>query len=222
LHIADVRRARCRKEIVVKTSEKLAKLESAARTAFAVADARGHVGLVTLPSPGTTPAQKIANALRAEAIRKEAPAHVAMIKDGLTAAMATAEAELSAVAEEAEAAVAIADYITGKADELPASVPAHLAAAALALRGQDGSAVVARQLAMAARNASEEVSRMRERWLPRTKFAAKTVIHRKAEAIYSAIGDTRRATANRLMAERAIAQRDKHIETTSRKRLANG
>ena len=203
----------------MKTSERVSRAESAIKSAFAIADARAALHTIPAPPEGHTPAERIAAAVKTDAIQQDAPRQVERIREGLKQAVADATAEIDAIAHEAEQAHHLAGYLVGKASDLPA-IPDHLAAAAMALKGQPGAGIVARQLVLAAENAEAEVARLKDRWLPRTKLAADIIHPRQAAAIFGAAGLDRRAQAASLMAERAEQQRRKHIENASRRRTA--
>lgn len=205
----------------MRTSARIAAVESKVRAAFTVADAKANLAINPIPPAGHSPASKIAAAIRTDAIQGAAGDAVQRIKSGLADAVKHAELEIEAIAHEAAAALVLASFVTGKAPELPDNIPDHLKSAALAMRGQPGASIVAKQLEFAAQNAEAEVDRLRAKYLPRTKLAATVAGHRKAKQIFESAGLMRRAQAAHLMAERASDRMQKAALAAGSRRIGS-
>ncbi len=189
-----------------RTSERISALTLKVKSAFAAAEARAALATEHAPPPGNSPAQKIASAFTLDRLQKQAPALVGELRDTLKASVRAAKADLRALEGEALQAIQIADFITAKADTLPASLPAPLHAAALALRDQPEAAIVARQLQFAAENVSTELKRLGKGWVLQTDSAVNAASANLGLRIFKAARMDRHVKTYELLVTRAKAQ----------------
>ena len=201
------------------TRERIESAEIIVKSAFARLDSAAALHTKKLPPQGNTPAQRLAHAVEARAIQDAAPGFAQQWRAMMAKAITDATKALDDVADEAAMARWAARYVRGECSDLPEGLADHLKSAAMAVRGQPGATIVANALTMAAGNADDEVTRMRKRWLERTRWAALAAAANRTEKLFSAAGLDRSAKAAGLLHHRYELMRKASIERATRKRM---
>jgi hypothetical protein len=188
------------------TSVRIKSLTDSVKGNFASADALLALYTEHAPSLSGPPAVRIANAIERDRVQKAARTHAAHIRSKLKAEVRAVKAQFASIESEALSALMLADYIVAKSDDLPASLPADIAAAARTIRGTPEAHMAANQIRLASAAVNEQLKHLGKNYWPKLAAAVTTLTANADLRLFKAADLPDEAAAAERLVIRAKAQ----------------